>query len=536
MRWRRGRKRTARATSSLMIRTTKRRRLPTPSQHQHQRQQCRSRRRKSSSLLSPNDCFPPSSTSFSFPALPFPTLYAATAQQSTTPSGASLAAPPFHFFAQLTSLPLFPTHREPGIASPPPPSPPPPTPHLLLLNRLAILRLLTLLISLPSLLTPPSLFPVLPNRWRDALVSARSIRGQDRNVVLCLLCSVVNTAFAPSSSSASNPSGGANEGFREKAQRLATEAARKAPAASGFLAEGPVMEDYGTTKERLRTASVQFLAVVLAQHALAEEVVSTSPSSSAAASEMKEKEKGKGEENLFTFYLSRLHRPSDLSFLLSGVLSLLSSALSPPSSSSSLLPFSLPLSLSPSPAAQADSPGLANEALVVLWRLIEVDRKFASWVGRVERAEEGKAERGGRNRLVETVVSVVAAMGRWRGDESAFSLPLVLVVSSSCGSRVDYVHLGWILTLPFLLTSQRCYSPARSPPPLHLPPPIPHGPNRLLLPSPLFSRSRNRRRAPLDPARSGAHRGGVVGGCEGDVRGAGSLGGRRGGTGRTRCE
>ncbi|GAA6005431.1 hypothetical protein JCM10207_002979 [Rhodosporidiobolus poonsookiae] len=316
---------------------------------------------------------------------------------------------------------------EPGIASPAPSTPTSPLPTSHLSNRLELLRLLTLLISLPSLLTPPGLFPALPNRFRDALVTARAIRGGDKNVVLCLLCSVVNTAFAAPSSSSTGAGAVSGEGLRERAARIAAETARRGAAVSAGASGG----EGDHPRPALVGACVQFLAAVLAEHAPAE----AEPSSAAAPSvggadpspfvpqeptmgsaKPTSSAAGAG-ENLFAYYLSRLHRPADLFILQRGVASLLTQTLTPASASLFPLPISLPLGAG---AAQPKSPGLANEALVVLWRLLETNRKFAAWVVRPEIEAEGG--RKGRSRLVETVVAVQAVMGEMRGDETQLGL------------------------------------------------------------------------------------------------------------------
>ncbi|GAA5971297.1 hypothetical protein JCM11641_008300 [Rhodosporidiobolus odoratus] len=267
-------------------------------------------------------------------------------------------------------------------------------------RRREILSLLTLLISLPSLLTPPGLFSTLPNRWRDTLISGAAAGRGDRNVVLCLLCSVVNTALAPPTRRASGAAGGGaveGDGLRERAARLAQEAARA----------GAGQEEEQARKE-LVLACLQFLGVVLAEHAPAagseSGIVDTS---SVAEGQKKDK---KLDDNLFAFYLSRLHRPADLFFLLSGLLSLLSASLAP-SASSSFLPLPLPSS-----STTSKRTGTANESLVVLWRLLEGNKKFREYATKAEKEE------GGRARTMQVLVAVVACAGDWKGEETHLGL------------------------------------------------------------------------------------------------------------------
>ncbi|BGP13084.1 hypothetical protein JCM10213_000911 [Rhodosporidiobolus nylandii] len=291
---------------------------------------------------------------------------------------------------------------QPGIASP---TPLPPVSPSTLAARREVLSLLTLLISLPSLLTPPALFPTLPNRFHASLVSGASAGKGDRNVVLCLLCSVVNTAFAPPPDEKKSLGGLAGEGLRERAQRLAQEAARAA-----------ALQEQREATEELKQTCLQFLGVVLTEHAPAASAGPATASASGEAGEgsapspfipqtpsMKEKKDAKDPDNLFAFYLSRLHRASDLSFLLSGLVRHLSSSLALPPSS--LLPGA--------PPAQRKS---AEEALVVLWRLIEGNKKFAAFVARPDKDE------GGRSRALEVLVAVTAVAGEWKGDETQLGL------------------------------------------------------------------------------------------------------------------
>ncbi|GAA5949250.1 hypothetical protein JCM21900_000875 [Sporobolomyces salmonicolor] len=318
---------------------------------------------------------------------------------------------------------------EPGIASPPPASSSPPASLALLSARLEILRLLTLLVSLPSLLTPPQLFPALPNRWRDALVSGRVVA--DRNGMLCLLCSVVNTACKAAREEAAGTAAQV-----QGSTDLMGAAAKLASAATG----GGGAED---VKSLLVGACLQFLGVMMLDHAPAE--VAASPPSSADASSSASTPNAPSQSpfvepsatpplssssaptppaspNLFTYYLSKLHRTSDLSFLLSGLLSHVYTALCPPS----FLPlgFSLPKNPLESPSSSSSvatgggklkSAGWTTEALTVLWRLIDGNRKFAGWL--VKERDEG-----GSGRWSEVAGLVGAVREEWREDETQLGL------------------------------------------------------------------------------------------------------------------
>ncbi|BGO98303.1 High-temperature-induced dauer-formation protein-domain containing protein [Rhodotorula toruloides] len=292
---------------------------------------------------------------------------------------------------------------EPGIASPAPSHPRPPLPLSTLSARLEILRLLTLLISLPSLLTSPSHFPSLPNTWREALVSGRAAGRGDKNVVLCLLCSVLNTALNAGAAGATGGEAGSAgaglEGLRERAARLAAETAKRttAPVATGS-ADG---SDESSVKNALVGACLQFLDAVLIDHAPID-----GPESA---------------PNQFAFYLSKLHRPSDFSFLQSGLVGLITTSLAAPATSS-LFPLGLPLpvnipSSSPGSPARTKKPaGWTTEALTIFWRTLDTNRKFVSWLVKPDSSSEGKS------RLLETLVAVEACMLDWHTDETQIGL------------------------------------------------------------------------------------------------------------------
>lgn len=329
-------------------------------------------------------------------------------------------------------------HREPGIASAPgsesesrSPSPTPPVTPLPILNaRLEILRLLTLLVSLPSLLTPAGLFPTTRNRWRDALVSGRVVgrpRGRDKKVVLALLCSVLNTALAEGIRAAhgvipaAHSFAGGFEGLKERASRLAAETARRTTEAAtgsggaaraGLWAAGQQQQqqsghDAGTdspagARVALVEACLQFLNVVLIEHQKDDDDTRSSSS-----------------ENQFAYYVARLHRPADFDRLANGLVGFLVAALmtsdAAPGSTGWL--GSLAGALSPSSPSTAAPPSLphtparrsvprgATEALVVLARLVETNRK---WVPHLAAQDPAL--------LVRVLVAVEASLVDWARD------------------------------------------------------------------------------------------------------------------------
>ncbi|GAA5879289.1 hypothetical protein JCM16303_003150 [Sporobolomyces ruberrimus] len=321
---------------------------------------------------------------------------------------------------------------EPGIASPfpSPNSPTPPaTPNSLLSARLETLRLLTLLISLPSLLTPPNAFTTVPNRFRESLVTGQALlnsqldskKGQEKNIILCLLCSLINTACQGGRQDFEDeerggggpPSPGGNEGgLRASAARFAAEAARRTQdvALGGNSGSGIIARE--DVKNLLVGNCLQLLGIVLIEHAHGDASPSTTTKSI----------------NLFEFYLSKLHRTEDYNFLLSGLLHHVYNALLPPSNT--ILPFSLPLPKNPLDSTNSSTPtssltdskpkssGWTVESLTVLWRLVEGNRKFGTWLIR-SKGEEGN---GGSGRLGETIGFLEVVRNEWRGDETQIGL------------------------------------------------------------------------------------------------------------------
>ncbi|KAK4049719.1 hypothetical protein OIV83_003994 [Microbotryomycetes sp. JL201] len=296
---------------------------------------------------------------------------------------------------------------EPGIAHSPA-TLLPATPQHILYARLEVLRLFSLLLALPSLLTPPHLFPTLPNRWRDLLVSstpgsgsaASSTRILDRNVVLCLLCSLINTSLGSSTLLA--PSAPRDEGPRGIA------------ASSFSLASGAAEKLGGVVlrKEDIRgllvTTCLQVLGQLLAEHAPSGTDPTTQQSESRRSSldqhplatpQIKrspsylDSSKPIAQSNAFAYFISKLHRASDFDLIIRGVLSVIERTMS--AKTETILPGvslpSLPTSNSSlghgGPNSQGPA-GLLKEALAMLWRTIELNRKFVAYLVETDKAGE----------------------------------------------------------------------------------------------------------------------------------------------------
>lgn len=230
---------------------------------------------------------------------------------------------------------------EPGIASAP--SSLPPTPPVLLSNRLELLRLLSLLLALPALLTPAPAFPSTPNRWRAALVQPG--RTLERKVALCFLCSLLNQAFAGGRPVQASESGGLGLGGL-------------ALGAAGRLSEVVLRRE--DVRGLVTGACLQLLGVLLIEHA---------PIGLG----------GEPEPNAFEAALAKLHRTTDFDFILNGTFAVLNQVLNPPL---------LPAVVGAGTGAAAGKPGWATEALVVLWRALDGNSKLAKYTAESERGAD----------------------------------------------------------------------------------------------------------------------------------------------------
>lgn len=279
---------------------------------------------------------------------------------------------------------------EPGIAALD--SQAPPTPQILLSARLEILRLLNILLSLPSLLTLPQSYATLPNRWRDALISGRTL---DKKVVLSLLCSILNTALAggrPSTIQASGVISGLAGGLGlGGALDIASGAAEKL---------GEVVMRREDIKGLLVGSCLQLLAIFFIEHAPAE--ASGIPM---ASTNQRRPSTLLSSSNLFSYYLSKLHRASDFDFLISGIFSLLTIPTSAPLLPVVGVPFSSPIISN----TNSSKSGFITETLVILWRMLELNGKFLNYLL--------ETDRGG-----ELLVSLLTFCLEFKDDESMYLL------------------------------------------------------------------------------------------------------------------
>lgn len=193
------------------------------------------------------------------------------------------------------------------------------------------------------------------------------------------MCSLLNTAFASITSLASGPislAGGLG-GLGAAAEKFA----------GGVLRREDV-------KGLLTGSCLQLLEILFIEHAEPVEEIVPNPvdaSTSTFTSPFNESPPTLGatpssgapsavtprlaSPNAFTFYLSKLHRPSDFSFILAGVFGVLQHSLSPP-----LLP------VVGSSSGQRGKFGWATEALIVLWRALELNPKFRAYLLESEHA------------------------------------------------------------------------------------------------------------------------------------------------------
>ncbi|SCV67363.1 BQ2448_6009 [Microbotryum intermedium] len=252
---------------------------------------------------------------------------------------------------------------EAGIANPPS-SALPPSPLPVLSARLEVLRLLNILLSLPSLVTPPHLFPTVPNRWRQAFVSS----SIDRKVVLCFLCSILNTALnaglPPPIDEAEPPPQSPSKG---KASALFGAAS----GAAGMI--GGVVMRIGAEDVRglLMSACLQSLSILLAQH----HTSSLDPAT--------EDSPRQAEVNSFAYYVSKLHRTSDFELVVRGVLHVLDQAMN---ESALAIPRTVVGALSGATGQNTTTRRTTSvnadvtNALIVLWRMLDLNPKLWKWM------------------------------------------------------------------------------------------------------------------------------------------------------------
>ena len=261
-------------------------------------------------------------------------------------------------------------------------------------------------------------------------MSGRVVGAGDKKVVLCLLCSVLNTALAEGvrigtlgggdwqqQQQQPHRHGSGFEGLKERAANLAAETARRTThaatgaAASAFSAGSPAGGNEPTDEPTARLALVetcwQFLDVVLIEHA------PTSATDSPIS-------------NQFAYYFSRLHRSGDFDLLANGMVGFLEAGLANPTTTAATTSPSLfaPLAGILSSATGSTGPATTSarctaETLTVLLRLIETNRKFVQH----HLVSENPAL------LVRVLVAVVASMVGWAREGEEAKLGLVRLAS-----------------------------------------------------------------------------------------------------------
>ncbi|KAK4056096.1 hypothetical protein OIO90_002827 [Microbotryomycetes sp. JL221] len=281
---------------------------------------------------------------------------------------------------------------EPGIASNPK-TPLPPSNESILSTRLEILRLLSLSLSLPSLLTAPHLFHSLSNRWRDALVvgvtnandqndsHSNMTKTLKRNVVLCLLCCLMNTAFGQGQMSTNTSF---NTEDKHSSSTTATTTTTKTSSSLSSLAMGAA-DKFGQVlslrkqdvKGMLTTTCLQLLGQLMIQHA---------PPSTSSVTITNKLNTNENENNSFNHFISKLHRSRDFNLILNSCLNNLEKLIQ--SKTESFINLNtLPLSTTTSstttttPNSSFSSTtnnigGSIKEMLIVLWKCFELNSKL----------------------------------------------------------------------------------------------------------------------------------------------------------------
>lgn len=245
------------------------------------------------------------------------------------------------------------------------------------------------------------------NRWRNMLVGD-SEKGEgtlERKIALCFLCSLINTAFMSSAwssilSPTTSPSPSLSTRFDlstikstfENAIEVANIAQEKLTSA---VVGGGVRRE-GSTKSLLINQCLQLVSILLIDHGSSFGVGTTT-------------------DNIFITSISKLHRPSDLSFLLTGFTTLIAPLLA-----QSFLTdvASLGTSLSSGSASNGERIGSEQEAIletiVLLARLVEVNKKFV----------RGLVAVGKLGELMEHLMGIILV---WKDDASRFGLIRVIV-------------------------------------------------------------------------------------------------------------
>ena len=202
-------------------------------------------------------------------------------------------------------------------------------------------------------------------------------------MVLCLLCSLLNTALGKAT-----PEKGEKDAAGGRAASVLSLASSTADKLSGVVLR---RED---VRGLLVQSCLQVLSVLLVEHAPAplqpsEDHSTNTPGPSPfveqppTMSPTPTPTRAPPPANTFAYYLSKLHRSTDFEFLLSGFLALLERGLGGVSN--------LGLStLAGAGGGGAHGNQLAGnvETLVLLWRTIEGNGKFAAWLGEQERVGE----------------------------------------------------------------------------------------------------------------------------------------------------
>lgn len=207
--------------------------------------------------------------------------------------------------------------------------------------------------------------------------------------MLCLLCSLLNTALGKGAL--------ASTGGGEKAQSDGRAASVISLATSTADKLSGVVLRREDVRGLLVQSCLQVLSVLLVEHAPAPDAgegASTPAATTPGPSPFVEQPPTMGSSsststrtpptNTFAYYLSKLHRASDFEFLLSGFLALLERGLG----GSTNLGLAA-LAGGAGGAGSGGSPLAGNvETLVLLWRTVEGNQKFASWLGEQERVGE----------------------------------------------------------------------------------------------------------------------------------------------------
>ncbi|CCA69579.1 hypothetical protein PIIN_03518 [Serendipita indica DSM 11827] len=239
-------------------------------------------------------------------------------------------------------------------------------------NRTEVLRLLLILLSKQIYLSPSAI------AHTPALYTKYLVQKVPRKTVLTLLCSLLNTVV---NSSTTRPQGTATSAFSAGIAGVGkglTKGLNQLPYTQALIGED--------TKEALVSIASQVLIVTLDYQSNGTLTNSVGASTGEARSPPEDpaSTQPSAKRNHFRYFLSKIHKPADFNYLLEGIVAILSEEIG---RAASIIGMGLGalqtvgVANSPAPSAR-----LAEEVVILLWQLLEINNKFQKYVINGDRA------------------------------------------------------------------------------------------------------------------------------------------------------